>query len=129
MRIAAWGGFMPRSMMALLAAVAAGLPVLATFAHGDLVWVTAGDVAAAAGILAYVSAAPRSERSGIFKRNSSKSGSTRLSFFRKRSCDTPSQPEFVLFSTTPAEDHSSTLREALEAVGVHDLMTRRGAQG
>jgi hypothetical protein len=94
-------------MMALLAAVAAGLPVLTTFAHGDLVWVMACDVAVAAGILAYVSAAPRS-----------KSGSTRLSLLRKRSCDTPRQPEFVLLATTPAEDHNSSLREALDAVGV-----------
>lgn len=109
---------MPRSIMALLAAVAAGLPVLATIAHGDLVWVTAYDVAVAAGVLAYVSAAPRSEGSGIFKKDPSKSGSTRLSLLRKRSCDTPGQPEFVLLATTPAEDHSSSLREALDAVGV-----------
>jgi hypothetical protein len=59
---------MPRSMMALLAAVAAGPPVLTAFAHGDLVWVTAADVAVAAGILAYVSTAPRSEAQGSSKK-------------------------------------------------------------
>lgn len=64
-RMAAWGGLMPRGMVALLAAVAAGLPVLAVLAHGDLVWAMACDVAGAAGLVAYVSAAPilRAKRS------------------------------------------------------------------
>jgi hypothetical protein len=42
--------------------------VLTAFAHGDLVWVTAADVAVAAGILAYVSTAPRSEAQGSSKK-------------------------------------------------------------
>jgi hypothetical protein len=49
---------MPRGMVALLAAVAAGLPVLGALAHGGLVWMMACDVALAAGLVAYVTAAP-----------------------------------------------------------------------
>ena len=44
--------------MALLAAVTAGLPVLATLAHGGVVWVMALAVAAAAALFTYVTAVP-----------------------------------------------------------------------
>jgi hypothetical protein len=54
-----WGGLMPRGMVALLAAVAAGLPVIAALVHGPLVWISAGDVAGAAGLVTYVTVAPR----------------------------------------------------------------------
>jgi hypothetical protein len=62
------GGFMPRGMVALLAAVAAGLTVLATLTHGALLRVTAAGVAGAAGLVAYVTSAAGSTGSGIFKK-------------------------------------------------------------
>jgi hypothetical protein len=47
---------MPRSLVALLAAVAAALAVLASLAPGYLVWVIAAVVAAAAGLVGYATA-------------------------------------------------------------------------
>jgi hypothetical protein len=43
-------------MVGLLAAVAAALAVLVSLAHGDLVWVIAVEVAAAAGLTGYATA-------------------------------------------------------------------------
>jgi hypothetical protein len=111
------GGLMPRGMVALLAAVAAGLPVLATLAHGHLVWVMAGDAAGAAGLVAYVTAVPALRAKGSFKETLPKYGPSRLSPLRRHRRDTPRQPEFVLVTTMPAEDHRSSLREALDALG------------
>ncbi len=45
---------MPRSMVGLLAAVGVAMSALAAFAHGDLVWVTIADAAAASGLAAYL---------------------------------------------------------------------------
>jgi hypothetical protein len=59
---------MPRGMVALLAAVAAGLPVLGALAHGGLVWVMACDVALAAGLVAYVAAPPVHGLSDLLKK-------------------------------------------------------------
>jgi hypothetical protein len=47
---------MPRSMVALLAAVATALPALAVLAHGALFLVMVADAAAAAGLVAYLAA-------------------------------------------------------------------------
>ena len=58
---------MPRGMVALLAAVAACLPVLATLAHGDLVWVMAVDTSGAAGLVAYVTAVPALRAKGSLR--------------------------------------------------------------
>lgn len=60
---------MPRGMVALLAAVAACLPVLATLAHGALLWVMAAEVAGAAWLVAYATTTPGSTASAIFKKN------------------------------------------------------------
>lgn len=45
-------------MVGLLAAVGAAMSALVSFAHGDLVWVTIADAAAATGLAAYLAAAP-----------------------------------------------------------------------
>lgn len=60
---------MSRGMVALLAAVAAGLPVLGVLAHGSLVWVVACDVAMAAGLVAYVTAAPAPQLNDLQKKS------------------------------------------------------------
>jgi hypothetical protein len=106
---------MPRGMVALLAAVAAGLPVLATLAHGALLWVTAAEVAGAAWFVAYVTTTPGSTGSAIFKKKSL-CVEDRDRLLRRRHRHIPRQPEFVLVTTTPAEDHRSSLRDALDAL-------------
>ena len=47
-------GSMPRSMVGLLAAAGVAMSELVAFAHGDLVWVTIADAAAASGLAAYL---------------------------------------------------------------------------
>lgn len=49
---------MPRSMVGLLAAVATAMSALMAFAHGDLVWATIADAAAASGLAAYLAIGP-----------------------------------------------------------------------
>lgn len=45
---------MPRSMVGLLAAVGAAMSVVASLAHGGLVWAAVMDAGAAAGLAAYL---------------------------------------------------------------------------
>jgi hypothetical protein len=47
---------MPRSMVGLLAAVAAAMAILTSLAHGYLFWAAVGDVAGAAGLVGYATA-------------------------------------------------------------------------
>jgi hypothetical protein len=101
-------------MVALLAAVAAGLPVLATLAHGALIWVAAGDVAVAAWLVAYVTSAPGQAVSGIFKKKSPNVENDHGVLRTRR--DTSRRPEFVFVATQPAEDHCSSLREAVDVL-------------
>jgi hypothetical protein len=51
---------MPRSMVGLLAAVAAAMPALVPFAHGLLILVIILEAAAAAGLVAICTAPPQS---------------------------------------------------------------------
>jgi len=52
---------MPRSLVALLAAVATAMSGLIGFAHGELVWIIIGDAAAATGLGTYL-ALPQKKR-------------------------------------------------------------------
>jgi hypothetical protein len=56
---------MPRSMVGLLAAVGAAMSALVAFAHGDLVWMTIADAAAAAGLAAYLALPPNKKTFGV----------------------------------------------------------------
>ena len=49
---------MPRSVVGLLAAVGAAMSALAAFAHGDLVWLTIAEAAAATGLASYLALDP-----------------------------------------------------------------------
>jgi hypothetical protein len=49
---------MPRSMVALLAAVGAAMSALVALAHGALIWLTIADAAAATGLAAYLALPP-----------------------------------------------------------------------
>ena len=49
---------MPRSMVGLLAAVGATMFALVPFAHGDLIWMTLADAAAATGLADYLALSP-----------------------------------------------------------------------
>ena len=123
------GGLLLRSMVALLAAVAAGLPVLAILAHGDLVWVIAFEAAGAAALVAYVNAAPTLRARDLQKKISSKYVFSSV-YIRTRSCrDIPRQPEFVSAAATPAEDDRSSLREALDALDLSSVRELLDALG
>jgi hypothetical protein len=52
---------MPRTVVGLLAAVGAAMSALAAFAHGDLVWTTIADAAAATGLAAYLALPAKKE--------------------------------------------------------------------
>jgi hypothetical protein len=55
---------MPRVMVGLLAAVGTAMTALVVFAHGDLVWLTIVDAAAATGMAAYL-ALPSQKNSSV----------------------------------------------------------------
>src|SRR5579859_7528788 len=104
-------------MMGLLAAVAAGLTVLAVLAHSVLIVVAvASVVAVAAGLTGYINASG-SIGSGASKTNLSMYSSTWLDLLRRHRRNTSRQPKFVLVTTTPAENHRSSPREAIDALG------------
>ena len=58
---------MPRIMVGLLAAVGTAMSALVAFAHGDLIWVTIAEAAAATGLAAYPALLPPQKKT--FSRN------------------------------------------------------------
>jgi hypothetical protein len=105
---------MPRSMVGLLAAIAVALPALVSLAHGYLFAVMVGDAALAAGLVAYVSAP------GLPTRRSKKASPNGASIggltMARRRRNTPKRRDFVVTVTEPADDHCSSVGEALEAI-------------